>query len=166
MKRLAIYGVLTGLALAGWTSLEYLLGFHGSATGRYTGFMAFFIFFFGLLQGIRAYRNKEKQGLISYWEAVFAGAVITLLAGLLQAAFTYVYTLYINPGLIDYIIEQQRQALTARGATVAQIAEQARKTRETYQALPLALRSLGGYLATGMIFSLIMSAVLKKYLRD
>jgi Protein of unknown function (DUF4199) len=163
MKRLAIYGVLTGLAMAGWTYLEYLLGFHTSKVGRFTGFFAILLIILGLVLGIRAYRNREKNGYIGFWEAVMAGAVITLVAGLIQAGFTYLYYAYINPDIVDFLAEMKRKDLSQRGVPASYIAAQLRKIREYYQPLPLAFRSFGGFTAGGLIFTLIIASLLKKY---
>jgi hypothetical protein len=166
MKRLAIYGVLTGLAIAGWTYLEYLFGFHTNKVGRYTGFLAFLLAILGLVLGIRAYRNKEKNGYIGFWEAVGAGAVITLVAGLIQAGFTYLYYVQINPGIVDFLVEMKRKTLSQRLVADSQIAAQLRQLRQYYQPLPLAFRSFGGFTAGGLIFTLLIASVLKKYPRQ
>lgn len=163
MKRLVIYGVLTGLAIAGWTYLEYLLGFHVNKVGRYTGYVAILLLILGLVLGIRAYRNQERDGYIGFWEAVRAGAVITLLAGLLQAGFTYLYYLHINPGLVDFLAEIKRLALSRRRVADSQIAAQLRQIRDYYQPLPMAFRTFGGFTAGGLIFTLIIASLLKRY---
>jgi hypothetical protein len=162
MKRLVIYGLLTGLSIAGWTYLEYLLGFHANPMGRYTGYLALLLTGLGLVLGMRAYRNQEQDGFMGYWEAVMAGAVITLMSGLIQAGFTYLYYVYINPGFVDFLVEMKRQELTGRRATASQLAAQARQIRDYYQPLPMAFRSFGGFVAGGLLFTLILAALLKK----
>lgn len=163
MKRLALYGVLTGLAIAGWTYLEYLLGYHVNKVGRYTGFLAFLLAIGGLVLGIRAYRDQEKDGYIGFWEAVKAGAVITLVAGLLQAGFTYLYYVQIHPGIVDFLVEMKRQALSQRRVPEDQIKVQLQQLRDYYQPLPLAFRSFGGFTAGGIIFTLIIASLVKRY---
>jgi hypothetical protein len=163
MKRLVIYGLLTGLSIAGWTYLEYLLGFHANTVGRYTGFLTLLLIVLGLVLGMRAYRNQEQAGFMGYWEAVMAGAVITLLAGLIQGGFTYLYSVYINPGFVDFLVEMKQQELTERRATASQLAAQVRQIRDYYQPLPLAFRSFGGFVAGGLLFTLILAALLKNY---
>lgn len=163
MKRLAIYGVLTGLAIAGWNYLEYLLGFHANQVGRFTGLLAFLLTILGLVLGIRAYRSKEKKGYIGFWEAVMAGAVITLIAGLIQAGFTYLYYVYINPGFVGFLVEMKQKDLSQRGVPASYIAAQVQQIRDFYRPLPLAFRSFGGFTAGGIIFTLIIASLLKKY---
>jgi hypothetical protein len=163
MKRLAIYGILTGLASAGWNFLEYTLGFNGHPVGRVSWVIAILLIFAGITLGIRAYRNQDKGGVINYWEAVLAGMVIALLAGLIQAGFVYVYHVVINPEFAAYVVEKKRQELAAHGATPAQLAQVARQIHEMYQPDRLALGMLGGCMVVGLIISLIMATILKKY---
>jgi hypothetical protein len=163
MKKLAVYGLLTGLAVAGWTYLEYLFGWHTNTVGRYSGLLAIVFPAIGIITGIRAYRDQDKGGVITYWEAVLAGVVITAIAGLIVACFTYLYYTSIHPGLVDFLVEKKRQALTERQATAAQITAQLRQVRDYHRPLTLTLRSLGGFMGFGLITSLILAAVLKKY---
>jgi hypothetical protein len=163
MKRLATYGLLTGLALAGWNYLEYLLGFHTDAVGRYTGFLAFFFTFGGITLGTKAYRNHDKGGIISYWEAVMAGVIITAVAALIFAGYIYLYYAHINPGFVDFLEAMRRQDLAAQQATASRIAASVRQLREYYQPGSLAGRTFGGFLAAGTIWTLVMAAILKRY---
>jgi hypothetical protein len=166
MKRLVAYGILTGLASAGWNFLEYTLTYKGHPVGRFSGVIAVLFLFVGLWQGISAYRNQDKGGVITYWEAVLAGMLIALVAGLIQASFVYVYHVVINPAFASYVLEMKRQELAAQGATPAQLAQVARKIRDVYQPLRLSLGILGGCMVVGMIMTLIMASFLKKYPRE
>ena len=166
MKRLATYGILTGLASAGWNFLEYTLTFKGQPLGRFSGLIAVLLLFFGLWQGIRAHRNQDKGGVITFWEAVLAGMAIALVAGLIQAGFVYVYHVGINPGFVAYVLETKRAELAAQGATPAQLAQVASKIRDVYQPLRLSLGILGGCLVVGMVLTLIMASFLKRYPRE
>lgn len=163
MKRLAIYGILTGLATAGWTYLEYFFGFYETGISRYTGYFTLLILLTGLIMGMRAYRNEEKNGVISFWEAVKAGMVIILLAAMIQGGYNYWYYAHLNPGFIDFMVEKRQQALQQGQATASQVAAQVRQLRAYYQPLSLAFRTFAGFMATGIIFTLITAALLKRY---
>ena len=54
-----------------------------------------FVFF-----GIKHFRDKENNGVISFGKALGAGMLITLFAALGFAIIDYVYTAYINPDFI------------------------------------------------------------------
>jgi len=166
MKTLAIYGLVTGLVISGWMYLEFLAGFHGSETGRYTGFAALLLTILGIYVGIRAYRNNVKAGKMNFWQGVLAGVIISIFAGLITAAFTFAYLRYINPGFVDYMVDLNRQTLVQRGATEVQVQSNEIVTRELFQPLPQALRAFGGYVAAGCLFSLIISGLLKTKRQD
>jgi hypothetical protein len=161
MKRLAFYGVLTGLAISVWMYVEYIFGFHASQIGRFTGFVALLVTILGLFLGIRAYRNREKAGNINFWEVVFAGLQISLFAGLVTALFAFCYLKFINPGFAEFMVDVNRQYLLDHGASPAQIQGNAQVTRATYVPLPQALRTFGGFMAAGGLFSLILAGLLK-----
>ncbi|GEO06504.1 hypothetical protein AAE02nite_41680 [Adhaeribacter aerolatus] len=146
--------------------LEFLAGFHGSEVGRYTGFAALLFTILGIYFGIRAYRNHDRAGRINFWQGVLAGVVISIFAGVITAAFTFVYLQYINPGFVDFMVNLKRQTLEQQGATEVQIQSNEMVTREIFQPLPQALRSFGGYLAAGSLFSLIMAGLLKTKRQD
>ncbi|MFY0628889.1 MAG: DUF4199 domain-containing protein [Flavobacteriaceae bacterium] len=55
-----------------------------------------FVFF-----GIKYFRDKENDGVISFGKALGIGMLITLFAALGFAIIDYLYTAYINPGFID-----------------------------------------------------------------
>ena len=78
MKRLFIYGTLTGLIISAWMYAEYLMGFHANRVGGYTGFLPLIFTLVALYLGIKAYRNQDKAGKINYWESVFAGIKISV----------------------------------------------------------------------------------------
>ena len=161
MKRLAVYGIVTGLVIAGWMYLEYLAGFHGSKIGKYLGFAALIFTILGIYFGMRAYRQHTRAGEMTYWQGVMAGVFLSLFAGVITALFNYVYFAYINPGFVEYMVDLNRQTLVQHGATDVQVQSNAIVTREIYQPIPQALRTLGGYLATGSLFSLIIAGILK-----
>lgn len=161
MKTLSICGLITGLVISGWMYLEFLAGFHGTATGRYTGFAALLFTILGIYFGIRAYRNRERAGKINFWQGVLAGVVISVFAGLVTALFTFAYLQYLNPGFVDYMVNLNRQTMIQHGATDVQIQSNEIVTREMFRPIPQAMRAFGGYLAAGSLFSLIIAGLLK-----
>lgn len=161
MKRLALYGISTGLAISAWMYTEYLFGFHATQIGRYTGFAALIFTILGLYLGIKAYRRHDKAGKINYWETVFAGIRISLVAGLITSVFTFLYLQYINPDFTEFMVETNKKILQEHGATAAHLQTNAQITRERYSSLPQALRAFGGFVAAGSMFSLILAGILK-----
>lgn len=166
MKKMAVYGLLTGLALAAWTYLQYLLGLHTRPLGRYTGLLALVITGLALAWGLRSYRSQNQNQVLGYWEAVLAGLVFTFFAGLIQAGFTYLYYEQIYPGFVDFLAEKKRQQLAGQGLSARHIAGQVKQLRHYHQSGPMALRTFGGFMGTGLAFTLILAALLKRTPRD
>lgn len=166
LSKMALFGLLTGLVLVGWTYLQYLLGYHTQTSGRYTGLLVLPLTVAGLTWGIRSYRSRQPGQVLGYWEAVLAGLVITFFAGLVQAGFTYLYYEQIFPGIVDFLARKKREQLAAQHLAPADIAGQVAQLRHYHQAGPMALRTFGGFLGTGTAFTLILAALLKRYPRD
>ena len=141
--------------------LAYLTDAYNYNLGKFTGLVSLFFTVLGVFFGTQAYRQYSRQGIMSYWQGVLAGVLISVFAGVITATFTYVYLQYINPGFVDYLVEMNRRTLIKQGATAVQVQSNAIVTRELFRPLPQALRALGGYLAAGSLISLITAGFLK-----
>ena len=161
MKQLFIYGIVTGLLIAGYMYLAYLTDAYDYQMGKFTGLVSMVLTLLGIYFGMRAYRQYPQKNNMSYWQGVLAGVLISLFAGLITATFTFVYLQYINPGFAEYMVDLNRQNLIQKGATDRQVQSNAIVTREIFRPLPQALRALGGYVAAGSLISLVMAGFLK-----
>ena len=161
MKQLSIYGIVTGILIAGYMYLAYLTDAYHYQLGQFTGLVSLVLTVLGIFFGMRAYRQYSRQGIMSYWQGVLAGVLISVFAGLITAAFTFVYLQYINPGFVDILVELKRRNLMQQGASEVQVQSNAIVNREIYQPLPQALLALGGYVAAGCLLSLIAAGFLK-----
>jgi len=74
------------------------LSFEAQGVLGYVTIVAALVFVFF---GIKHYRDKENNGVISFGKALGIGMLITLFAALGFAIIDYVYTAYINPDFID-----------------------------------------------------------------
>ncbi len=161
MKQLGVYGIGTGVLIAGYMYLAYITDAYSYNLGRFTGLISLVLTILGIYSGIRAYRHYSRKGHMSYWQGVLAGFLISVFAGLITATFTYVYLQYINPGFVEYLVELNRKTLIKEGATNVQVQSNAIVTRQIFRPLPQALRALGGYVAAGSLISLVIAGFLK-----
>ncbi len=112
------YGVYSGiticvLALAGWFlgknldySIQEVIGYAGMVVSL------LFVFF-----GIKHFRDKENNGIVSFGKALLIGILISLIAALAFGILDVIYIKYINPDFVAeyyaHSIEEIRNSLPA-----------------------------------------------------
>ncbi|MDX5346593.1 MAG: DUF4199 domain-containing protein, partial [Hymenobacteraceae bacterium] len=96
MRTPLFYGLMTGLAIAAWMLIEYLAGFHESDVGKCSGFAALVLAALGVYLSIKSYRRLQG-GYMRYGRGVYIGFLTSIYAGIVVAAFTYLYYEFINP---------------------------------------------------------------------
>lgn len=116
MKRIVItHGLLCGLVLVGLlvATLPFteVIGFEYAALFGYTAMVAAFLFVFF---GIKAYRDRELGGRITFGRAFTAGLAMTVISSLCYVvAWQFIY-FGLAPDFMDryadYVVEQARQA--------------------------------------------------------
>ena len=112
--RYGIYSAITicSLALAGWFlgknldySIQEIIGYTGMVVSL------LFVFF-----GIKHYRDKENNGVVSFGKALLIGVLISLIAALAFGILDVIYIKYINPDFMaeyySHHVEQMRTSLS------------------------------------------------------
>lgn len=121
-----------------------------------------FLFITGLFMGIRQYRDSRyQQGFITYGKALLAGIWISFLCGLIYGLYTVcLYSLY--PELLDSYLNIAREIIRqAYGDTPLQETISQLLTAFTTP-ISIGLSELFGTFASGVIFTLIIAAFLRK----
>lgn len=146
-----------GLSLAGAliALLSYLFGFHndparfqtGQTVGMVAGSLALLA---ALVLGMRAVRAESSTQSLSYGRAIGTGTLISAVAGVMSAAFTFAYGKFINPEFHQLLYEAQ----------VAQIGEQMTASQVEQAAPMMRFFTSAGWLATAqLLFSPVFGAV-------
>lgn len=151
------YGILTGL-------VSIILSFVLNTAGLEQS-PAKWLSLLVLAGGIYLANNHFKQqhgGFIGYGQGLSVGAILSLVAGVLNGIFSYVYVTYIDPEFIARIMDKTRADMEARGGmTDAQI-DQAMVWTTKFMSGPMMLgTAILGTLITGFLIALIVSAVTK-----
>jgi hypothetical protein len=161
MMTAVTYGLYSALIAIAVTLIEYATGIDRSDLGRYLGFLglvglAVMIFF-----AIKARKDEEFGGRISYGQCVGTGVMVALVSSAIIGIFMFIYVSYVNPDIIDYIVEQTRKSLAAKNMTQEQMDGALQMTRKfaspTWQSV---MAFLGGTFI-GLIIALIMGAFLR-----
>ncbi|WP_109301675.1 DUF4199 domain-containing protein [Aquimarina sp. AU474] len=114
VTRYGIYSAITicSLSLLGWflgNNLDYSI----QEVIGYTGMVVALLFVFF---GIKHYRDKENNGVVSFGKALLIGVLISLIAALAFGILDVIYVKYIAPDFMaEYYahhVEQLRNTLT------------------------------------------------------
>jgi hypothetical protein len=107
--------------------------------------------------------HKDKLGgYIKFNEAFVTGLLYGVFAGVLTGIFVYTYLTFLSPEIFTQTIEQQREALAAKGNLSSDQIDQAMEIAKKYGVI---LGSFGAaivYTILGAIFGLIGAAIFKK----
>lgn len=116
--------------------------------------------------GIRNYRNKELNGIISFGKAFKVGAFIVLAGATLYVIFWLFYYYMAVPDFIDVFVPHALKQIEASGATAAEMAaktEQMNTLREMYKnPLFVVLITYMEVLPVGLLFALVSALILKR----
>lgn len=155
----AKYGVFTGVGLIVFSAALYLLGFNGENKLTYLNYVFLAI---GIYLGTKEYRDKVRSGFINYGQALGAGALISLFAGLLLAAYMYVFLKFLGTEVIDEMLKASEDELIRQGMSDSEI-DQAMKYTSMIM-VPGFISAMVVIMHTliGFVISLIVAAVLKR----
>lgn len=158
------YALILAAASAVLRLLLYFTGYETEklAVGQHFQWFGFVIFAVVLFLGIKAVREEKPYQALSYGQGVGAGTVISLLGGVFSGIYNFIHLKFINPDFADYQLELIRQKWAEAGMGDAQM-EQAEGVAR-FMAGPgmTAVMTIVGSVVIGVIFSLIIAAILKR----
>jgi len=127
MKTYVTYGFFLALALMLLNLVLYFLGYHSDAdkfaTADTISKIGFWLFaFVCIILGTMARRSEvPATENFGYGQALLAGFLISVFAGLFAIVTNYLYLQVINPGFIDVMMQAVTAKAEAKGASSAQI---------------------------------------------
>ncbi|NUO01018.1 MAG: DUF4199 domain-containing protein [Saprospiraceae bacterium] len=171
MKKIVLnYGLLAGSVLGGAILISMLFGSDGKMdmkTGEWIGYISMIVALSSIFFGVRAYRDKESGGVISFGKAFQVGILISLVASVIYVA---VWMLYVNFGgggdfmeqYYQYSVEQLKQS----GKSAADIEREILQMEQFKEMYKSPLVQIGitflEIFPVGLIISLLSAVLLKK----
>jgi len=156
------YGLVLGLLGVVFSIISNLSGLTESAMGSMIS-VPVMVLIYCLTFHLCYKAFRADNGGMSFGEGLGLGALVSLVAGVISGIFNYVYTTFIDPGMMDRIMEAQYEMLEGYGMSEEQI-EQQMEFGQMFAGNPIIaiLSAIIGSLCIGFVFSLIMSAIMKK----
>jgi len=151
------YGLLTGLVSVIVSFGIYALELDQSAVARFATMVVLVV---GIILAMRHFK-VQNGGFMSYGQGLGVGVTAASVVGVLSAAFTYVYTTFVDPELMTRMMDKARADMEAKGMPDAQI-EQAMAFSAKFTTGPIMLIFVVlGYIIIGLLISLIAAAFVK-----
>jgi hypothetical protein len=167
-KIILICGLIAGFISSAW-ALFYISISDTHANMEYGmiyGYTAMIIGFSFIFVGVKNYRDKHSNGLISFGKAFKIGFFITLIASTVYVVAWLIDYFYFIPDFMDNYAEHILKGMKKDGATQLQLdakMAEMKDFKEMYQN-PLfnAMITYTEIMPPGLIISLISAAILKK----
>lgn len=170
-KNILIYGVISGLIVSSLMlfTMNYMSHCEGSVdfdTSMVIGYASMLVAFSLVFVGIRNYRNKYNNGLISFGKAFKIGILIVLIASTFYVVAWLIDFYYFVPDFMDKYSAHMLDKLKASGASQAEIAEKTKEMAEfaVMYKNPLinAAMTYMEILPVGLVVTLISALILKR----
>ncbi len=170
MKKIAlIYGFSSGLVMVGLFSLFFALGDNSPENytfGEIVGYTTMILCLLAVFLGIRTYRDKHRNGIISFWQACKLGLYITFIASFCFGIYSYVLYEYITPDFLHEYYTYYEQQIRESGQPQEVIDEQLAELQAwgdlTYNTFFNGFIMFVTVFLIGTVISLVSAAVLKR----
>lgn len=158
------YALILTIAGAVLNLLLYFTGYQTEklAVGQYIQWLGFVIMIAVLYLGTKAVREESPGQYMSYGKGVGTGVLISLMSGLMSAVYNFIHFKFVNTEYADYQMEIVRAKWEEAGMGAAQMEQAEGFTRALMGPVAAAIMTPIMVLFFGLIFSLIIAAILKR----
>jgi len=155
------YGLIGGLISIALGLVSYLAGMQGTIP-TIISIVSILVSIAIIVYAIRAHRDNDLGGYISYGRCLGTGVLTALIMGLIGGIWTLVLFNFIDPDLINTMMEPQMEAMEERGMSEEEIETAMEMTGMFMNPPVMAGIALVWSVIAGLIVSLIAGAVMKK----
>lgn len=154
------YGLIIGLFLA----FNFLFATTNNIILFYLSNLFFLLTFFYVYRFTVQFRDKERNGIISYGEAFLYVLLLFFFGGIVYAGIIFIYTKTINPTFLSEIVDNLKTEQLNSSLTQLGYSEDALKQYFEILTSPakVALYSIWGVAIIGAITGAIMGFFIKK----
>ena len=152
-------GLILGIALIIYSLLMYFLGLN---LEKWVGYVSYLIIIAGLVYTTKQYRDDVLEGAITYGKALGYGTLVALFAGIISGVYSFIFYSYIDPEVINKILEMTEEQLVNKGMADEQIEQAINMQKKFMTPAMMSLMAVPGTAFIGFIISLFTSIFLKK----
>jgi hypothetical protein len=150
-------GVAGALAVAlRWA--EFAFGFYGRAPDL----LILFVPLIAIILAVQRWRDGVLGGSIRFSQAFRVALAVGLIFSLLQAGFAWLHVNYLQPDLIDLMVDAQSKAMQAAERSAEEIAEAEKNFRETLTPATYPRGVFVSWLVVSFVSGLLASAFMRR----
>lgn len=167
MKKIVIVnGVISGLIAAGWLIGLTIVGGEHLESGMIYGYASMLLAFSLIFVGIKNYRDRYLDGVISFGKAFKTGILIALIASTFYVLTWQVCYFFFMPDFGEiygaYVVEQLKKSGASQIQIDAKIKEMTEFARMYKNPFFNAMLTYCEILPVGLVISLVAAAILKR----
>ncbi|MBK7477615.1 MAG: DUF4199 domain-containing protein [Haliscomenobacter sp.] len=161
------FGLIASMILIALGLVAQVAGLSDPSNPSGPGGIAMNILTYGIMiaaivMAVKQHRDTELGGLISFKRAFGLGMFVILIIGAITMVWTFVYMSYINPDMVDQIMEAAQEKQQAQGLSDEQLEAASGMMGMIMKPWFMAISAFVGTLLIGLIISLIVAAIMKK----
>ncbi len=174
MKRnILVFGLIAGAIVSAFMGTSMAIS--GCSAGNQTsmltsmvvGFAGMAAAFSFIFVGVKNYRDKQNNGIITFGKAFLMGLIISLIASTMYVATWAVEFHFFMPNFIDSYTDMQINQITASGKPDTEIQAaiaEARQVNDNYKnnLLFFAMYTYAEILPVGLIITIISALILRR----
>ena len=168
-KNIITYGLIAGIVVSFLMLFSINLNINDFNISLFIGYASMLIAFSFVFVGIRNYRNKYNEGVISFGKAFKIGIMIVLIASTIYVISWLIDYYFFNPGYMEKYAAHILDKLKASGASQVEIDKQTKEMANFAKMYknPLfnAMMTYVEILPVGLIVTLISSFILKRKIK-
>ncbi|MCJ0743505.1 DUF4199 domain-containing protein [Pedobacter montanisoli] len=170
-KNILTHGLISGIIVSvimlfSMNYYSYCEGSVNQSTSMLIGYASMLIAFSMIFVGIRNYRDKYNDGIISFGKAFKIGILIALIASTIYVVSWLVCYFFFMPDFLDKYSTREIENMKINGATAAEIEVKIKEMAKfaTMYKNPFfnAMMTYAEILPVGLIVTLISSLILKR----
>ncbi len=165
-KNIIIYGLIAGIVISFLMLFSISFNISDFNIGLFIGYASMLIAFSFVFVGIRNYRDKYNEGVISFGKAFKIGIMIVLIASTIYVIAWLIDYFFFIPDYLEKYAAHMLDKLKASGASQIEIDKQTKEMANLAKMYknPLfnAMMTYVEILPVGLIVTLISSFILKR----
>lgn len=172
-KYILVYGAISGLIISAFMGISMAImgcssgDMDGGSGSMIIGFSAMIVAFSFIFVGIKNFRDKQNEGIITFGKAFLIGFMISFLASTMYVITWAVEFHYFMPDFMDKYSAIQIKQLQSSGISGNELDKAIKKVQDLniqYKTNPIvfALYTYMEILPVGIFISLISALILKK----
>lgn len=158
-KDAANFAVILGIILSIWSYLTFSFDLEQSVVASILNFA---LIFGALFYYVKSTRDKKYEGFLTFGRGVGLSVIVGALSGFVSGMFTYVYLTFIDPPKMEKLLQTTYEQYIESGMSEEQAVETMKLVEKFMNPMVMAGTSILGMAFWGLIFGLIVSAIVKK----